>query len=69
MYYFVAYQLQINNNIKICNIILKDVHPLIWISMPRAKIDGVISHVIFWSEIPKDIALNKDVGCYIPTNF
>lgn len=71
-YYFVSYKNKIigdNHEQKtISNVIIKDVHPLIWASR-KTIFSGIeiLTYIIFWQEIPEDVALNKKVIKYFPT--
>ncbi len=67
-YYFVSYINQRHGNtVAESNVILKNVHPLVWASMPpTAYVEtDYITYVRFWAEIDAEVALNPDVQRYI----
>jgi hypothetical protein len=47
------------------NIILHDIHPLVWAAHPPAAYDNAFTlSLLFWSEIPESIALDPGVRAY-----
>ena len=71
-YYFVVYKLRENgcNDFEItCNVILKNIHPLLWASQTPDVTKNLIVHILFWEEIPEEIALNLKVKKYFPSPF
>lgn len=61
-YYFVCYELHGKIN-KISNVILKDVHPVIWATQLYPD-SGIITYIIFWREIDENVAKNLQVRKY-----
>ena len=60
-YYFLAFEsrLKADSAIKtVSNVILKDVHPVIWLSQPPDIYrETWVAYLLFWSEIPEDVAI------------
>ena len=60
-YYFVAFESRskADSSIKaVSNVILKDVHPVIWLSQPPDVFKVTwVAYLLFWSEISEDVAI------------
>jgi hypothetical protein len=60
-YYFVAFETRskADSSIKTAaNVILKDLHPVIWLSNPPAFFrEYWVVYLLFWSEISEDVAI------------
>lgn len=66
-YYFVAYHFQFQGDTRHGNVILKDIHPVIWAGTTTASQKGLTvkgvgeTYLDFWAEIDEDTALHLDV--------
>jgi hypothetical protein len=60
-YYFVAFESRSKPDAFVktgSNVILKDVHPVIWLANPPdAYREYWVGYLLFWSEIPEDVAM------------
>ena len=60
-YYFVAFESRSKPDAlvkAVSNVILKDVHPVIWLANPPdAYRENWVGYLLFWSEISEDIAM------------
>ena len=67
-YYFATFESRSKTDTSVktvFNVILKDVHPVIWLSNAPALFRAKwIACLLFWSEISEDVAI--DGGKYIP---
>jgi len=68
IYYFVAFESRSKPDAlvkTISNVILKDVHPVIWLpNPPDIYMEYWVGYLLFWSEIPEDVAFEG--GKYTP---
>jgi hypothetical protein len=56
-FYFVAFESRSKPDAlvkTVSNVILKDVHPVIWLANPP---DAWVGYLLFWSEISDDVAM------------
>ena len=60
-YYFVAFESRSKPDAlvkTVSNVILKDVHPVMWLANPPdAYMEYWVGYLLFWSEISEDVAL------------
>ena len=60
-YYFVAFETRSKADASIktaANVILKDLHPVIWLSNPPEIFrEFWVAYLLFWSEISEDVAI------------
>jgi hypothetical protein len=67
-YYFVAFESRSKPDAlvrTVTNVILKDVHPVIWLANPpEAYMEYWVGYLLFWAEIPEDVAIEG--GKYTP---
>jgi len=62
IYYFVTVQMKTPWLSDCHSFILVDTHPLIWDTLPKYKTpSGVYRTILFWSELPEEVALSKEV--------
>jgi hypothetical protein len=68
VYYFVAFESRSKPDglVKtVSNVILQDVHPVIWLANPpEAYMEYWVGYLLFWSELPEDVAMEG--GKYTP---
>lgn len=67
-YYFVVYETRsrADGSAKRANAIIEDIHPLIWATRPIEPYDShFITIVLWWSEVPGDVANHEQVVRYI----
>lgn len=71
-YYFIAYEIvprahAATVSTRQANAIIEDVHPLIWAGTPPSPYDDhFTTTVLWWSEIPEEVARHKQVVGYFP---
>jgi hypothetical protein len=67
-YHFVAFESRSKPDglVKtVSNVILRDVHPVIWLANPPdAYTEYWVGYLLFWNEIPEDVAIEG--GKYTP---
>ena len=60
-YYFVAFESRSKPDALVktnTNVILKDVHPVVWLANPpESYAEYWVGYLLFWSEIPEDAAV------------
>ena len=60
-YYFVAFESRSKPDglVKtVSNVILKDVHPVVWLANPPdAYQEFWVGYLLFWTDIPEDVAI------------
>ena len=60
-YYFVVFESRSKPDAlvkTVSNVILKDVHPVMWLANPPdAYVEYWVGYLLFWSEISEDVAL------------
>jgi hypothetical protein len=60
-YYFIAFESRskLDSSVKtVSNVILKDVHPVIWLANPPDIYrERWVAYLLFWSEISEDVAI------------
>lgn len=69
-YWFVSYHLHRTDSFKnnaddnhAHNAILCGIHPLVWAAKRSVRdLYGIVTYVVFFAEIPENVALDKDVG-------
>ena len=60
-YYFIVFQSVINHERQpISNVVIRGTHPLIWASREYGFNFSILTYVIFWEEIPEEIALTVE---------